>query len=160
MSEELLSDEELIEWRKSNYLETMMEKDQFEKCVENINKVKKGPESVIVEIWVWNMECYSCHNLTEVVYPEGEFYGYSLELNTLENLPVKIAEKYPTMKIVDKKTKDITEYGNTCSHCGAYQGDWFVFEDYLNYVYSPELLTERIFLEIPLTDDERIYYTG
>jgi len=84
----------------------------------------------------------------------------SIHPHSFEKLSEKISEIYPFFKIVYKKTQNVEDYGNTCIHCGRYQGDWFVTEDYLEIAYTPESAQEIRNIQVELTPYERLCYSG
>lgn len=158
MNEEYLSDDEIKKWRESNYLENRCISDEeFKRYVSNVEKVLKAPLKMSIEIWSWEKECYKCKKYTPVIFPVGDFFGESVGYHSLENLPKFLAQNYPCYRNNIQNFKNPEDYANACPHCGAYQGDFYIMEDYFEIAYSPEV-ADRKTLDIPLTDEERIYY--
>jgi len=75
-------------------------------------------------------------------------------------MPSILSEKYPFYKKLFKKMQGIEEYGNACENCGAYQGDWFIFEEYIDLRYDPETVDHKRIVCVPLTDDEQLYFAN
>lgn len=119
---------------------------------------QEAPQSLDIEVWVWNLTCHNCHRETPVVYPVGAFFGYMLEFNFLSNLPVQLAERFPFFKKGATKGKDGEEYRNTCIHCEQPQPDWLVMESYMELVNTPEVVQEKSRMVVPLTEEEKAEY--
>jgi hypothetical protein len=119
---------------------------------------REAPQTLDIEIWVWDLPCHNCHQDTPVVYPVGAFFGYMLEFNFLSNLPRLLAEHYPFFKKAPVKEKEAEDYRNTCIHCGEPQPDWRVMESYLELVNNPEVVQEKYKLTVPLTEAEQEEY--
>jgi hypothetical protein len=119
---------------------------------------REAPHTLDIEIWIWDISCHSCHQNTPVVYPVGAFFGYMLEFNFLSNLPKLLAEHYPFFRMTRTEGKEEEEYRNTCTHCGESQPDWLVMESYLELVNTPDVVSEKFMLNVPLTEEERNQY--
>lgn len=91
-----------------------------------------------LEVYSWERECYRCHKITRVY---TYFLDYQLKcpnmhfrrigLGDIPELDKLMIQKYNTIKTCFTKR---TEYRyknatNTCEHCGAVQGYFYVVED-------------------------------
>ncbi len=105
--------------------------DQFEKSVSELEKIR---------IYKWNKECWKCQKETpHVSYCiafQGEIIGC---IGDIEKLDKYLLEDYPFVKDVYSKTQERRVIGNTCIHCGAYQGNYFIFDEFLHYVDDKNL---------------------
>lgn len=157
-----LSPEEEIKWREIHQMEPNLYKQRCGHCQKPVYHIVKAPKEIDIEIWSWTTTCWKCKKDTPVVWPSKESCGFtweSLNPQTFNNLPEAIQQLFPFFKITEKKTMGVVEHGNTCSHCGAYQGDWFVIEDLLEISYEPESV-EKHQIHIQLTDDEQLYFAN
>lgn len=115
----------------------------------------------MIEVWQWTTGCYACKGKTRVVFPVKDKSGFLFDrpqFNSLQNFAPLVSHKYPFVKKTNKKLQDTYEYGNTCENCGAYQGDWYIFEEYIDICYEPEYCDEIVEIEVPLTEEERIIF--
>ena len=121
--------------------------------------VQEAPKNLDIEVWVWKIPCHNCKKETPVVYPVGSFFGFMLEFNFLSNLPLLLSEKYPFYKKKGHaKGKEGEEYHNTCTNCGHPQEDWRVMESYLELTTTPEVVSEKTHITVPLTEEEQAEY--
>jgi hypothetical protein len=158
-----LSKEEEQKWREIHEMESWKYHELCSYCGKRQYQIVRAPRQITVEVWRWNMGCYACKKATPVVWTIDESSGFiwdSIEPCTLENLPCAIEREYPFFKKVFKKTMNVKAHGNTCVHCGAYVGDWFVWHDYLEIAYYPETADERKTISVELTEDEQLYYAN
>ncbi|MBP2145123.1 hypothetical protein J2129_000577 [Methanofollis sp. W23] len=163
MTLDILSAEEEKLWRQIHGIKPWDYDETCSYCGKREYEILKAPETVDVMVWVWNMKCYGCNDITPVVWPVNvdlEPIFESIHFHSFENLPQKISEAYPFFKKVFKKTKNVEDFGNTCTYCGRYQGDWFVMEDYLEIAYTPESAQEQRTIKVDLTPYERLWYSG
>jgi hypothetical protein len=131
------------------------------KCGEYESNVVMFPDTLEVPVISWDMECYACGEKTPVIWTDDvkEYeYTFSLTPYSFKDLQEKIAQKYPFFKIVKKLTQGVTQYGNVCVHCDAYQGDWYIRGDLLEILVEGDdarhlLKTEMI--EVEITEEER-----
>lgn len=152
-----LTPDEMKKWRECHRIGPNDYSECCDYCKKPVYKIEKAPKETNLELWTWTMECWKCKKDTPVVWTNQEscdFTWESLNPLTFKNLPEAIQRKFPSFKIVEKRTMSVTEHGNTCVHCGAYQGDWFIWEDLIELSYSPELV-EKHQISIQLTDDEQ-----
>lgn len=158
MDSEFLSADELKKWRESNYLKIRCSSEEaFKRYVSSIENVKKAPSTMNIEIWSWHKECYKCKKFTSVVFPVGEIFGDSVDYYSLTHLPKLLADNYPCYRNNIQNFTNPDTYANACLHCGAYQGNFYIMEDYLEIAYDPEAADIKT-LTIPLTEEERIFF--
>jgi DNA-directed RNA polymerase subunit M/transcription elongation factor TFIIS len=82
-----------------------------------------------IKIWEFLITCYKCDNKIEVLWPEDI---------DLELVAEELASRgYPRIKQVYSHTRNEVVWGNTCPQCGAYQGNHFVMEEYLDMRNGP-----------------------
>jgi len=157
-----LSPDEELKWREIHQVEPQSYKQRCEYCQKPVYQILKPPNEIDVEIWTWTMKCWKCQKNTQVVWPNKEssgFYWESLSPQSFINLPQVIHEFFPFFKITEKKTQDVIEFGNTCTHCGVYQGDWFVVEELLEISYEP-YLAKKHQIHIQITKEEQLYFSN
>ena len=155
-----LSPEEENKWREIHQMESNSYKLRCGHCQKSEYHIVKAPKDIDIELWTWTTNCWKCKKDTPIVWPNQEscdFTWESLNPQTFKNLPEAIQKLFPFFKITEKRTMGVVEHGNTCSHCGAYQGDWFIIEDLLEISYEPENI-EKHQIHIQLTDDEQLYF--
>ncbi len=105
--------------------------DQFEK---NISELKE------IKIYKWNKDCWKCHKETPHVSYCLVFQGVVLGcIGDVEKLDEILLKEYSFVKKVFSKTQGRKVIGNTCVHCGAYQGNYFIFDEFLHYVIEEDL---------------------
>ncbi len=116
--------------------------DQFEKSVSELETIR---------IYKWNIECWSCQRDTpHVSYclaQQGAIIGCIGEIEELDKI---LMREYPFVKKVFSKAQGKKVIGNTCVRCGAYQGNFFIFDEILHEV-GPDNLDKTI--PNILTDD-------
>lgn len=158
-----LTEEEEQKWRAIHEMEFWKYHESCSYCGRRQYQIVKAPRQIEVEIWRWNTVCYACKRVTPVVWTIEESSGFtwdSIEPHSFERLPHAIEREYPFFKTVFKKTMNVEEHGNTCVHCGAYQGDWFVRDESLDMAYDPETADERKKILVELTEYEQLYYAN
>lgn len=163
MTFEWLSLEEEEKWFQMRKHETESKSDICQYCGKPESRISKPPKSIDVEIWVWKTRCYSCKKPTRVAWPAkdvGDNLTESLTFDSLENLPEIVKEKCPFIQKTYKKMRNYEGYGNLCENCSAYQGDFFVADECWPLEYSPEEIEENFIVYVPLTDEERIFYSS
>ena len=105
--------------------------DQFEK---NISELKE------IKIYKWNKDCWKCHKETPHISYCLVFQGVVLGcIGDIEKLDEILLKEYPFVKRVYSKTQGRRVIGNTCGHCGAYQGNFFIFDEIIHYVIEEDL---------------------
>lgn len=157
---ELTPDEE-IRWRETHQFGANALKERCDYCQKPVFHIIKAPKETNIELWTWEIQCWKCKKDTPVVWPNHDscnFTWESLGPHTFIDLPQIIQKTFPFFKIVEKKTMGVVEHGNSCIHCGAYQGDFFVIENFLEIAYNPEI-AEKYQVTIQLTDDERVFFS-
>lgn len=165
LNKEMLTSTEEAEWRSLHDHNNSKELDKyFEKCSycgKRAYNFYKAPSKVIVEIWVMYTQCYKCKKITPVIWPVEVNINslvYSLRFGTFKKLPDVLSKEFPFFKMTFKKTKNVEDFGNLCINCDAYQGDFFVFEEYLEASYESETV-EKKYIEVELDDSERLYFS-
>lgn len=118
------------------------------------------PAKVEIPVITWDVECYACGEKTPVVWVDDNeckvSHTYTITPYTFQDLENKIAQKYSFFKVVEKLTQGITQHGNVCVHCGAYQGDWYITEDLLEIcVGGGKFLIKTEMIEIDVSEEER-----
>lgn len=79
-----------------------------------------------VPIWKFTMDCHNCGEETDVVYPYGIGGSHG---GSWGSVGAQLAQaSYCNVKQVYSDTQDSMVWGNVCEHCGAYQGNYFVYE--------------------------------
>lgn len=128
-------------------------------CGEYEHRIFLLPKSIEVPVITWNMNCYKCGKDTPIVWTQDLQYdknSFSISPYSFKDLQYCISQKYPTFKIIDKKTQGIKQFGNVCVHCDSYQGDWFIMEELLEiYVCGADNILEVEKINVELTDEER-----
>jgi len=105
--------------------------DQFEK---NISELKE------IRIYKWNKDCWKCYKETPHVSYCLVFQGVVLGcIGDIEKLDEILLKEYLFVKRVYSKTQGRRVIGNTCVHCGAYQGNFFIFDEIIHYVDEENL---------------------
>ncbi|MBA7514002.1 hypothetical protein ES705_06020 [subsurface metagenome] len=105
--------------------------DQFEKKISELKEIK---------IYKWNKDCWKCHKETPHVSYCLVFQGVVLGcIGDIEKLDEILLKEYSFVKKVFSKTQGRKVIGNTCVHCGAYQGNYFIFDEFLHYVIEEDL---------------------
>jgi hypothetical protein len=159
MDEVGLSPEEETRWREIR-LDYDSYQQQCEHCKKPVYRVIKAPKEIDIEVWEWKTLCWKCSKETSVIWPSREssdFMNESLTPETFKNLPAELQKIFPFFKIVEKKTMETIGYGNTCSQCGAYQGDWYVGDELLEVSYRPEKVKKNL-IHIHLTEEEQLLF--
>ena len=113
----------------------------YEDLIQEIHVLKNIP------VFKWNQECWKCHMQTSVVSYNLTF-GYSFRIGDILKLDEVLISNYPFVKKVFSRTMDKEVIANTCIHCGALQGNWYV-KDALIDIMSPgddmsKLIDKRI----------------
>ncbi len=105
--------------------------DEFEK---NISELKE------IRIYKWNKDCWKCYKKTPHVSYCLVFQGFVLGcIGEVEKLDEILLKEYPFVKRVYSKTQGRKVIGNTCVYCGAYQGNFFIFDEIIHYVDEENL---------------------
>ncbi len=105
--------------------------DEFEK---NISELKR------IRIYKWNKDCWKCFKETPHVSYCLVFQGLVLGcIGEIEKIDEILIKEYPFVKRVYSKTQGKRVIGNTCVHCGAYQGNFFIFDEIIHYVDEENL---------------------
>jgi hypothetical protein len=102
--------------------EEKVEKEELEAAIEGLKKLKEIP------IFKWEKDCWSCHKSTPVV-SYNFFAAYDLKIGDVPKLDEELIKKYAFVKRVFSKTMKEEVIANTCIHCGALQGNWYIMED-------------------------------
>lgn len=104
--------------------------DPYKEIVEELRAQKDIP------IYKWNQACWKCRKETSVVSYDFNA-GYSFSIGDILKLDETLMLNYPFVKKVFSKTMEKEVIANTCIHCGALQGNWYV-RDSLIDIMSPE----------------------
>lgn len=89
-----------------------------------------------IEIWQFTMECFKCETETPVVYPQqlGGNHG-----GTWETVgPILKNKSYCSVQQHFSNVQKKLVWGNTCRNCGAYQGNYYVYEAAQEYVQQAD----------------------
>jgi hypothetical protein len=175
MNVEFLSDDEELKWCDLHGIGSSKSLKKCSYCGKRQYRAALPQKEIEIEIWPLTHECYSCHSITPVIWVTVKGYDSivsmdpdslndlnlieSIDPNSFKDLEIKLSELYSSFKKVFKQIKNIEQYGNTCINCGAYQGDFFVFEEYLEYAYNPELVNIKV-IKVTLTDEERLHHAS
>lgn len=92
-----------------------------------------------INLYSWDRICWKCGKTTKVY---SYFLNYDLEeldeyfswldpigLGDIETLDKFLSTKYHTIRKMFSKTVSMSYFANTCEHCGALQGRFFIVED-------------------------------
>jgi len=101
----------------------------YEDLIQELHALKDIP------VFKWNQECWKCHMQTSVV-SYNVCVGYNYHIGDILRLDEALISNYPFVKKVFSKTMDEEVIANTCIHCGALQGNWYV-RDALIDIMSP-----------------------
>lgn len=92
-----------------------------------------------LEVYSWERECYKCHKSTRVytyfldyqLQDEYVHLGSHIGLGNIYTLDKLMMKRYGTIKMCNTKRSDFLGKiaTNTCEHCGAIQGYYYVVED-------------------------------
>lgn len=104
--------------------------DPYKEIVEELRALKDIP------IYKWNQNCWKCHKETSAVSYDLRA-GYNFHIGDILKLDEVLMRNYPFVKKVFSKTMGEETIANTCIHCGALQGNWYV-RDVLIDIMSPE----------------------
>jgi ribosome-interacting GTPase 1 len=108
---------------------------------------KKGGLKMADEIEIIGFEtvCWKCNELIKVYWPSNDSIidGSNVDLDD-HGIGEKVSELIPSIKHVFSYTLSCNVWGNTCSSCGAYQGNHHVLSDYLAILNSGDVDESRI----------------
>jgi hypothetical protein len=165
LEKEWLTTEEESEWCSLHDLNNLnYYSEYFEKCSncgKRAYKFFKATSKIIVEIWIIKTRCYKCKKITPVIWPVDASINsltYSIRFDTFEKLPSVLSKEFPFFKSTLKKTQNVEAFGNLCTNCGSYQGDYYILEEYLEAAYYPETADIK-YVEVELNDLERLYFS-
>lgn len=127
-------------------------------CRKRQYRIALPPKEVEIEVWMWYKKCWKCGKKTPVVWtsPHSEVGGFNVNPDSFEDLIKKISEIYHFFKATYSKGRVV--YGNVCIHCGAYQGNWYVWEELLEIAYEPSKIAEKRKIRFTLAEEERLQY--
>lgn len=153
--EEIMSINEQEKWMEETYSNIR----KCSVCGEYEHNVSRFPKNAEVSVLKWDLKCYNCGKDTPVIWTkdiETNGHRFSIEPYSFEDLKRTLSQKYPFFKMVSKKTQEVKEFGNTCIHCDAYQGDWYIKEDLMEiYASESECILDTENVQINLTEKER-----
>ena len=98
------------------------EDDPYDEIIEELLSLTDIP------IYRWPRECRKCHKQTDIITYDFAV-GYSYHIGSLEKIDKELMKQFPFVKKVFSKTCGEEVIANTCVHCGALQGNWFIMED-------------------------------
>jgi len=98
------------------------------------------------EVYRFTVQCWRCKSQIEVLYPEmGDVAVFGV-------IPPELAKKL-NLKPVYSKTMGEWTYGNICPVCKAYQGWWFLHEDFIfKKAQGENMPCETVEYEVPLDE--------
>lgn len=88
-----------------------------------------------IPIYKWSHNCWKCGKETDIVTYDIVFL-YNHSIGDIEKLDRMLIDIYPFVKMVYSKTQRQNVIGNTCIHCGAYQGNFFISQQLLHQYNS------------------------
>jgi len=106
-----------------------------------------------IVILKWRMTCWKCGRETPVVWRatvsrgwDKERRGIAIEDNEQwyqdveprKSFLIKASKIFPFVRRVYSRTLERFVYGNCCIHCGAYQGNYYVSEDFSDILWYGE----------------------
>jgi hypothetical protein len=98
--------------------------DYYEEALEELGKITEIP------IYKWKHECWKCGKENDIV-SYNFIFMYNHSIGDIEEIDRELMKIYPFVKEVYSYTQKRMVIGNTCIHCGAYQGNFFVIEEML-----------------------------
>jgi hypothetical protein len=120
--------------------------EKYENYEDLYDVLKRISSKYISMIYKFPVDCWKCHNEIDVLW-EGIWSGYYLEDSGIPDL----SPKYPTLKRVYSKTMEKYVIGNTCQFCGAYQGNFFMGNEFLSVVYEGK----KYVIDVSIKNDYR-----
>ena len=107
--------------------------------------VKKQHSIILSEVITleWKTECWRCGRETPVVWrakiignlKEGygieDYEEFYQDVQPYNSFLIKASKIFPFVRRVYSRTLGKFVYGNCCIHCGAYQGNYYVSEEFL-----------------------------
>jgi 5-methylcytosine-specific restriction endonuclease McrA len=115
------------------FIETI---DPYEDALEEFYALQDIP------IYKWSRGCWKCGKQTDVI-SYHLCVASSRTIGDIEKIDIELMRRYPFVKKVYSKTQKETVIANTCQHCGALQGNWFIGEEDLTEM-TPSELEEHI----------------
>jgi hypothetical protein len=89
--------------------------------------------------YIFNIKCYSCHELTKVAYANEIIWRKNIDDKTIEILK----EHNIILEFRNSKTLKEPYFANICNNCKRLQGDWYLLHDWLDMInigYIPEFI--------------------
>ena len=114
----------------------------YEDLIQEIHVLKDIP------VFKWNQECWKCHMQTSVVSYDLTL-GYDFNIGDIIKLDEVLMSDYPFVKKVFSKTIDKEVIANTCIHCGALQGNWYVRDALIDMMSPCDNMSKLIDKRIP-----------
>ncbi len=102
----------------------------YKEIVEELRTLKDIP------IYKWNQTCWKCSKETPVVSYDIRA-GYNFYIGDILKLDETLIQNYPFVKKVFSKTMEKEMTANTCIHCSALQGNWYVIDALID-IMSPD----------------------
>ncbi len=113
-----------------------------DKAIQELKKInsKYKENSTIIEIITSSRSCWKCKKNTKLIslrylqsYGDIEVRNRPAAVYHQEKLPKELMDLLHTKFSFYKYKYSYTEkqgyIGNTCSHCGSLQGDWFLYDE-------------------------------
>lgn len=101
-----------------------------------------------IPVYKWSKECYNCGKETPIVsYDFAVNYNY--HLGDIDRLDRAIMQRYSFVKRVFSKTRNQQVIANTCMHCGALQGNFYIIEDLIELAEDETDMEKLIDLILP-----------
>lgn len=85
-----------------------------------------------VEIWRFTTNCHKCDTPTPVVYPRGLGGVHGGTWDTVG--PELSTKPYCTIEQIYSNVQEQLVWGNICQSCGAYQGNYYIYEEAIEKV--------------------------
>lgn len=96
-----------------------------------------------VPVYKWYKECWLCHAIVPIV-SYGFLVGYNWKIGDVPKLDALLRSSYPFVQKIYSKTMGEYVTANTCSRCGALQGNWFVRDDMLTLDEKDRVVDRRL----------------
>lgn len=122
--------------------------DYYEEALEELGEITEIP------IYKWKNECWKCQKETDVVSYDFVFLN-NHSIGDIKEIDEELMKIYPFVKEKYSYTQKRKVIANTCIHCGALQGNFFIAEDLLFKFNEegPENLIDRTIPNIISVDN-------
>lgn len=116
----------------------------YEEAIDGLLNMKDIP------ILKWSQKCWKCKKETDVVTYDF-CVDYDHQIGSIEKLDQILMEKFGFVKKVFSQTMGEEVIANTCTHCGATQGNWCIMEDLIEMKSSNVDMNKLIHTFLPNT---------